>query len=179
MTACGSLHALAVTETGAVYAWGAGDDAQLGLGFRRPQALPAPVSLGGARALSVAAGCLHSVVCTSDGALWTCGDGANGRLGHGDTRSQLSPAPIPLSAFGGALVKMAACGAEHVLVITAGGGLWAFGCGHDGQLGVGDRDDRLVPAACDLGSSSAAFVAAGEAHSVRTHRASVCVALPR
>lgn len=168
MAACGSLHTLAIAETGDLWAWGAGDDAQLGLGLRRPHCLPAPVSreaFCGASVLIVSAGCQHSAACTVDGELWTWGDGANGRLGHGDTRAQLFPTKLHIEAFGGSLVQMVACGAEHVLAISECGGLWAFGCGHDGQLGLGDTDDRFVPSKCDLGTS-AAFVAAGEAHSV-------------
>ena len=177
MAACGSLHTFAVTEAGDLWAWGAGDDAQLGLGLRLPQCLPAPVNrqaLGGAGVVVVSAGCQHSAACTADGTLWTWGDGANGRLGHGHTKAQVFPTPLPVEAFGGSLVQMVACGAEHVLAIADGGALWAFGCGHDGQLGLGDADDRFVPTRCDLGgSASAAFVAAGEDNSVAVSRKGV------
>lgn len=40
---------------------------------------------------------------------------------------------------------MVAAGAEHTAAVTAGGELYGWGWGRYGNLGLGDRDDRLVP----------------------------------
>ena len=38
-----------------------------------------------------------------------------------------------------------ACGKSHTLISTECNKIFAFGCNSDGQLGVGDLDDRWVP----------------------------------
>ena len=71
----------------------------------------------------------------SDGELWMSGLGYAGQLGTGGREDMLTPTLVPKEQFGGARVKMAACGAFHTLVLTEVGRVWAFGCGEDGQLG--------------------------------------------
>lgn len=45
----------------------------------------------------------------------------------------------------GISVKMVAAGAEHTAAVTEDGELYGWGWGRYGNLGLGDRDDRLVP----------------------------------
>lgn len=42
-------------------------------------------------------------------------------------------------------MKMVAAGAEHTAAITEDGDLYGWGWGRYGNLGLGDRSDRLVP----------------------------------
>lgn len=42
-------------------------------------------------------------------------------------------------------MKMLAAGAEHTAAVTASGKLYGWGWGRYGNLGLGDRNDRLVP----------------------------------
>ena len=42
-------------------------------------------------------------------------------------------------------MKMLAAGAEHTAAVTESGKLYGWGWGRYGNLGLGDRDDRLVP----------------------------------
>ena len=46
----------------------------------------------------------------------------------------------------GVAVKMLAAGAEHTTAVTENGKLYGWGWGRYGNLGLGDREDRLVPA---------------------------------
>lgn len=41
---------------------------------------------------------------------------------------------------------MVAAGAEHTAAVTEDGDLYGWGWGRYGNLGLGDRNDRLVPA---------------------------------
>ena len=103
----------------------------------------------------------------SDGELWMSGRGADGQLGTGGRDDMLTPTRVPKGLFGGARVKMAACGKDHTLVLTEVGRMWAFGCGFYGQLGTGDEDDRTTPAqVVGLRGVTITFVAAGSWHSV-------------
>ena len=62
-----------------------------------PTPLPSP--LGGERAVSVSARGYQSFALASSGALWSCGVGAYGRLGHGDQQNQVLAKQI--EAFAG------------------------------------------------------------------------------
>lgn len=42
-------------------------------------------------------------------------------------------------------MKMIAAGAEHTAAVTEDGDLYGWGWGRYGNLGLGDRNDRLVP----------------------------------
>ena len=52
-------------------------------------------------------------------------------------------------AFAGSLVRMAACGYEHTLVVTVAGVMWTWGSGDCGRLGLNDKQPRLVPTLVD------------------------------
>lgn len=43
------------------------------------------------------------------------------------------------------MVKMVAAGAEHTAAVTEDGELYGWGWGRYGNLGLGDRNDRLFP----------------------------------
>ena len=45
----------------------------------------------------------------------------------------------------GESIKMVAAGAEHTAAVTEDGTLYGWGWGRYGNLGLGDRNDRLVP----------------------------------
>jgi hypothetical protein len=111
-----SAHCTAVmVENGAVYACGRGGDGQLGLNSREHQRLPARVGgaevHGGSPVLMVAACGMHRATLTEDGAIWTCGAGSHGQLGHGNVC--LRPTRLGPEAFGGVLVVLVACGSFH------------------------------------------------------------------
>jgi len=59
------------------------------------------------------------------------------RLGLGDTNNRLVPMRLGAGeVFGGSLVRMAACGYFHTLVVTVAGSVWAWGAGDGGKLGL-------------------------------------------
>ena len=70
---------------------------------------------------------------------------------------------LDLAVFTGAHVTLIAAGFDHSIAATAEG-IWAWGNGVLGRLGLGDEDDRLVPANVTL-HLPAVQVAAGNAHS--------------
>jgi alpha-tubulin suppressor-like RCC1 family protein len=101
--------------------------------------------------------------------LWVWGCGVCGQLGLGDRDEMLVPTRLGAGeVFGGSLVRIAACGLYHTLVVTEEGVVWAFGGGALGRLGLNDEDDRLVPTRVDpqrVGGVQVATVASGYYHS--------------
>ena len=141
----GGHHSLALTADGAVWSWGNSYFGQLGHGNQQNQLLPKQVeAFAGQRVVAVSAGAAHSLALTADGALWSWGDGARGRLGHGDTQSQ--PQPKKVEAFADQRVIAASAGAFHSLAITADGDVFTWGKGESGNLGHGEGEsNQLLP----------------------------------
>jgi hypothetical protein len=89
----GQAHSLAVTASGAVYAWGLNAQGQLGDGTTTPRLTPVLLA-GLAGITSVAGGSGHSVALDGTDAVWTWGLNTNGQLGDGTTTPELAVAPV-------------------------------------------------------------------------------------
>ena len=165
-------HSLALTAGGAVWSWGRGEDGQLGHGdFHQDQLLPKKIeAFDGQRVLAVSVGMSHSLALTADGAVWSWGGGAFGKLGHGDRQAQLLPKKV--EALVGQRVVAASAGENHSLAITADGAVWSWGTGGEatgayGRLGHGDEQDQLLPKKIEaLAGQRVLAVSAGGAHSL-------------
>lgn len=72
--------------------WGDGEDGKLGHGNTTTLDSPKIIeALLEKRVVFIACGSSHSAATTSDGELYTWGQGQYGRLGHGDEISQYTP----------------------------------------------------------------------------------------
>ena len=91
----GDAHSLALTAGGAVWSWGGGTEGGLGHGEEQDQLLPKKVEASaGQCVVAVSAGEDHSLAITAAGAVFTCGKGELGCLGHGEDLShQLHQCP--------------------------------------------------------------------------------------
>lgn len=119
----------------------------------------------------------HMGMVTGKGELLMCGSGMHGQLGLGDNKKLTKPELVSRTMFDGEPVLMVACGKEHTVVLTQGGGVYTFGHGQFGQLGHGDEnkqiEPRRVPTAAFRPNGSAegpgervVMVAAGGGHTV-------------
>eukprot|EP00566_Odontella_aurita_P005079 CAMPEP_0113530608 /NCGR_PEP_ID=MMETSP0015_2-20120614/3039_1 /TAXON_ID=2838 /ORGANISM="Odontella" /LENGTH=624 /DNA_ID=CAMNT_0000429359 /DNA_START=653 /DNA_END=2529 /DNA_ORIENTATION=- /assembly_acc=CAM_ASM_000160 len=134
-------HSLLLTESGRVLSFGMAQYGQLGHGYSagkqlsdemRPRYIDA---LSGVRVTCVSAGELHSAVCTSDGDVYTWGDGFCGQLGLGNKRPQLLPVQVEAGGLEDECVSAVSCGNRHTLCVTDEGEVFSFGLGHFGALG--------------------------------------------
>eukprot|EP00966_Prymnesium_polylepis_P020330 468369-Prymnesium_polylepis.1 len=120
--------------------------------------------LAAVRVSSVAASTLHTLALSEDGVVYSCGWGADGRLGHGDEEDQLTPRVIE------GLLGVCACavaGGGHNLVLGTSGVVYSFGYGAYGQLGHGDENNQLTRRVIEaLRSVRVCVVATGSAHSL-------------
>ncbi|KAL7101943.1 hypothetical protein ACP275_08G087700 [Erythranthe tilingii] len=127
-----------------VYSWGWGDFGRLGHGNSSDLFSPQPIkALQGLRIKQIACGDSHCLAVTMEGEVKSWGRNQNGQLGLGTTEDSLVPRNI--EAFQGIAVKMVAAGAEHTAAVTEDGELYGWGWGRYGNLGLGDRFDRLLP----------------------------------
>jgi len=172
MVAAGGFHSVALGAEGIVWTSGAGRAGRLGHNDGENKLTPTPLTreaLGGATVVFVAAGRVHTVAVTSEGALWVWGMGNCGQLGLGDLNNRLAPARVGAEeAFGGSQVLTVACGDAHTLAVTKDGALWSCGFGSHGVLGHNDQNDRLVPTRIEaqhFGNANVISAAAGPSHS--------------
>ena len=164
--AAGLYHALALTSTGAVFAWGWNIVGQLGNGNTNGSDVPVKVRLpGGTRITGIAAGFAHSVALTSTGAVLAWGKNYNGNLGNGSTTD--SDVPVKVNLPVGTKVTAIAAGGEHSLAVTSTGAVLAWGYNADGQLGNGGTGASSVPVNVSLPAGTrVTAVAAGALHSL-------------
>ncbi|EOD29477.1 E3 ubiquitin ligase [Emiliania huxleyi CCMP1516] len=162
----GSDHSLALTTDGRVWSWGYGRDGRLGHGDEQRQLLPKRVeAFAGQRVIVVTAGAYHSLALTADGSVWSWGEGASGKLGHGDQQRQLLPKKV--EAFAGQRVVAVSAGTYHSLAITADSAVWSWGEGNSGQLGHGDQQRQLLPKKIEaFAGQRVVTVSAGVYHSL-------------
>lgn len=132
------------SSTSTLYTWGSNEDGQLGHREREDIHHPKEVETVASAFSAIVCGANHTVaVAESSKEVYSWGWGDFGRLGHGDPSDRLIPAPV--AALSGIAVQHVACGDSHCLVVAQVGKLFTFGRNQNGQLGLGDTQDRLKP----------------------------------
>ncbi|XP_010503375.1 PREDICTED: uncharacterized protein LOC104780573 isoform X2 [Camelina sativa] len=169
---CGEFHTCAVTASGDLYAWGDGahNAGLLGLGSEASHWKPVRIlgQMEGINVKTISCGPWHTAFVTSEGKLFTFGDGTFGALGHGDRISTNIPREV--DALSGCRTIKTACGVWHSAAVvsvfgeaTSSGKLFTWGDGDDGRLGHGDIESRLIPSCVtELDTTSFQQVACGQ-----------------
>ncbi|KAA3467926.1 Zinc finger, FYVE-type [Gossypium australe] len=155
--ASGEYHTCVVSTAGDLFTWGDGthNARLLGHGTDVSHWIPKRVSgaLEGLQVLSIACGTWHSALATSNGKLFTFGDGTFGVLGHGDRESAAYPKEVQL--LNGLKTIKVACGVWHTAAIVEVSGqsganissrkLFTWGDGDKHRLGHGNKETYLLP----------------------------------
>ena len=113
----GLFHSMAIGEGGALYTWGSGTNGRLGHGDavlqRRPRLVTALLEM---QVVHASAGSGHSVAVSTCGALFTWGQGYNGRLGHGNQETK--PQPAMVESLSHEIIVGAVAGSEFTICVT-------------------------------------------------------------
>jgi alpha-tubulin suppressor-like RCC1 family protein len=142
----GDNHTVALTSTGAAYAWGRNADGQLGDGTTTYKSAPVPVGLpAGIRLTSVRMGYAFTLALTSTGTAYAWGNNEHGQLGDGTTTDRAEPVAVEMPV--GVRFAAIVAGRFHALALSSTGTFYAWGNNEYGQLGDGTTTDRLVPTA--------------------------------
>lgn len=116
------VHVLAVTQGGAVFAWGWNSYGQLGDGTTTDRY--APVGVSGLSGITmVAAGMNHSLALKADGTVWAWGRNQVGQLGNDSTAD--SAVPVLVAGVSG-VSKVGARG-NYSYAVTSDGHVYAWG----------------------------------------------------
>lgn len=142
----GEQTLFAVTGDGKVYATGYGAGGRLGVGGT--ESVPTPSLLESVqhvffKKVSVNSGGKHCLALSSEGEVFSWGEGEDGKLGHGNR----SPCDRPrvIECLRGKDVIDVAAGGAHSACITSKGELFTWGKGRYGRLGHGDSEDQTRP----------------------------------
>lgn len=186
--ACGANHALALDAKGVIWAWGCGEQNQLGRRLLRRRLVecfnPHPIEIKDVK--YIASGEYHSLAVDQKDNVWAWGLNSFGEAGYAKTAgsdSALLPYPMRIDALRGRGVVCLDGGAHHSAAVTADGQCLVWGRLDGGQLGVGFspeqlRDDSLIrhdernkPRICLRptpvpGLGEVSFVACGTDHTI-------------
>ncbi|KAG0489759.1 hypothetical protein HPP92_006622 [Vanilla planifolia] len=145
LISAGASHSVALLSGNLVCSWGRGEDGQLGHGNAEDLYLPALLNaLDGKEIVSVVCGADHTAAYSEKKLqVYSWGWGDFGRLGHGNSSDVFTPQPI--KALEGIKIKQLACGDSHCLAVTVFGEVQSWGRNQNGQLGLGNTEDSLLP----------------------------------
>ncbi|KAI4307707.1 hypothetical protein L6164_030865 [Bauhinia variegata] len=153
--ACGSWHTAAIvdvmvdrfkynTSTGKLFTWGDADEGRLGHVDNGRKLLPTCVSqLVDYDFIQVSCGRTLTVALTNLGKVFTMGSAVHGQLGNPHAKSKA--VTIVEGLLKQEFVKRISSGSYHVSVLTSAGSVYTWGKGANGQLGLGDTEDRSSP----------------------------------
>jgi len=131
--ASGYAHNLALTSGGAVYAWGANLNGQLGDGNKPTNTYtPVQVLTGVAE---IAGGDSHTLVVRTGGSAYVWG-----KAGFGSQTGTDNTTPTAVTTDGSTImtgVSKVACGSQHNVILKTDGTVWTWGDNTSGQLGKG------------------------------------------
>ncbi|MCH9685241.1 MAG: hypothetical protein K0V04_27645 [Deltaproteobacteria bacterium] len=144
----GVLHTCAIDLDRALWCWGDGSGGQVGDGVLDDGLQQAcrrtPVAIAeGATWARLSMGATHSCGVQMDGTLWCWGRNTYGQIGDGAVGplyNRLSPTAVA----GDTWIDVYA-GGDHTCALDSEGGLWCWGNGGDGQLGIEGIDFSSTP----------------------------------
>ncbi|PWW77253.1 hypothetical protein C7212DRAFT_357038 [Tuber magnatum] len=141
----GTDHVLGLTKEGDVYAWGNGQQSQLGRRVSERRCLtrlnPRQVSLPRRQVTYVATGSYHSFTITQDGKVWAWGLNQYGQCGIYEPQrtgedSTVIPVPTVVQRLAGCTIVQMSAGEHHSTALAEDGELLVWGRLDGGQLGI-------------------------------------------
>ena len=122
----GDHHICAMLDSGEVACWGQGGSGRLGNGGSSSTSTPSLTSTFGdeRRATSLSVGSYHGCVVLDSGQISCWGNGADGRLGNGETSNQANPG---LTMTLGPSVSSISVGGDHSCALLGNGSVACWG----------------------------------------------------
>lgn len=167
LISAGASHSVALLSGKMVCSWGRGEDGQLGHGDAEDRPVPTVLTAFDVPGISsVICGADHTTAYSEDEMqLFSWGWGDFGRLGHGNSTDVFNP--LPIQALQGIKIKQIACGDCHCLAVTVNGQVHSWGRNQNGQLGLGNNEDSLLPQKIQAFEGvRISMIAAGAEHTV-------------
>ena len=159
---CGNEHSLILSNNKEVYGIGSNEDGVLGYNdITLKSYKPLLIRFGEKdeytkRISQISSGTVHNLALTEDGKIFSWGAAMGGQLGHDEKfliknsnnkKNYFLSKPSLISSFVDKkiLITKISCGEAHSLAMTNLGGVFSWGFGSNGQLGLGFCEDSFEP----------------------------------
>jgi len=151
--ATGDFHSIALSDDGAVFAWGINNDGQIGNNSDGDNILTPVQTLGmdGVGYLTgivaISAGAFHSIALSEDGGVLAWGLNIFGQIGDNTIWTDRFT-PVQVVGVGGTgylngIISVSA-GAYHSIALSEDGTVFAWGTDNDGQIGNNSAGDNVL-----------------------------------
>lgn len=164
----GQYCTFVISSDGSVRACGKGSYGRLGLGDSNNQSTLKKLTFEPHRAIKKVSSSKgsdgHTLAFTSEGEVFSWGDGDYGKLGHGNSSTQKYP-KLTQGPLQGKVVVCVSAGYRHSAAVSEDGELYTWGEGDFGRLGHGDSNSRNIPTLVkDI--SNVGEVSCGSSHTI-------------
>ena len=137
---CAFNHTIVLTIDGEVFAFGANNDGELGVGDTETKCTPTKVEIPNPVRL-ISTGVYHSMFVDIEGKLYTTGYNSYGQLGIDSTKKAINPTHVDISGE----VRVISKGGYHTIAKTSDDIIYGFGNNTDNQLGFFNQSPVLSP----------------------------------
>ena len=138
---CGGSYTIILKNDGTLWGCGCNTFGQLGLGDKTNRTTFTQVTTNADNIKSVCCGSSHTLILKNDGTVWGCGHNGYGELGLGNNTNKNTFTQITTNIND---IKEIYCGGSHTFMLKNDSTLWGCGYNYNGQLGLGDSDDRYT-----------------------------------
>ena len=173
--AAGSNHLIALLQDGTVYAWGSGEQGQLGrrilerhkraTSLRPTNVTPregrSPVLIGG-----IACGAYHTLFLAGNGHVFSSGLNNHGQLGQGDLVERVNADLIDDRVWQGERILALSAGEHHSLALSSAGHVFAFGRNDSGQCAIPGHEDGILKPMMIAGLEGITQISSGSNHNL-------------
>jgi alpha-tubulin suppressor-like RCC1 family protein len=157
----GGSYTCALTTGGGAKCWGYNSSGRLGDGSTTTRLTPVDVTGLNSGVQAISAAISHTCALTTNGGMKCWGGNSNGQLGDGSDRERFTPVDVrDLNSD----VQAISAGWGHTCAVTTGGRAKCWGWNIHGQLGDGNRTNRLTPVSVTGLGNGVEAVAAGSSH---------------
>ena len=137
----GGNYTIILKNDGTLWGCGANGGGQLGLGDTTNRNIFTQITTNTDNIKEVYCGGSYTLILKNDGTLWGCGHNGYGELGLGNNTNKNIFTQITTNIND---IKEIYCGGSHTFMLKNDGTLWSCGYNYNGQLGLGDNDDRYT-----------------------------------
>ena len=150
---CGYNFILCKSNNGDVYGWGCNEYGQLGLGDFDNRRVPTKCEYWPKDIVDIKCGGAHTIVLVQSQEVYSCGDNDSAQLGRYVEPEYIFKSDDYLEYTSSSLQKIPLLseiirietGDNHSMCIDTNNDIYVFGSNYEGELGLGDTDNRYEP----------------------------------
>jgi alpha-tubulin suppressor-like RCC1 family protein len=137
----GRFHTCALLDVGTVFCWGSNTYGQLGTGNTTDSTIPTKVS-NLDNVASITVGYYHTCAVRNDGTVFCWGSNSSSQIG---TENSIALYALPTKVSTLSEITSISAGNKHTCAITQNDSLYCWGANGNGQLGIGNTDQKIGP----------------------------------